>query len=48
MENEIKWFSGEHKDIIAIKYCPECKIYMCNKCDKFHSELFQNHNTIKI
>ena len=21
---------------------------MCNKCDKFHSEIFQNHNIIKL
>ena len=45
MENEIKCFSGEHKDIIAIKYCPECKIYMCNKCEGIHSSFFKNHNS---
>ena len=38
----------EHKEINAIKYSPECKIYMCNKCDKFHSEIFENHNQIKL
>ena len=37
MENEIKCFSEDHKDIIAIKYCQECKIYMCNKCEGIHS-----------
>ena len=37
MENEVKCFSEDHKDIIAIKYCPECKIYMCNKCEGIHS-----------
>ena len=35
MENEIKCLSGEHKDIIAIKYCPECKIYMCKNVKAF-------------
>ena len=37
-----------HKDIIAITFCGECKIYMCNKCEKFHSELFPNHKLIKL
>ena len=43
-----KCSSLNHKEINSLLYCEECKIYMCNKCDKFHSELFQNHNTIKI
>jgi len=33
----------EHKDIDAISYCQECKIYICNKCSNFHQELFNNH-----
>ena len=37
-----------HKEISAISYCQECKIYMCSKCEKFHSELFDNHNLFKI
>jgi len=45
MENEVKCFSEEHKDIMAIKYCPECKIYMCNKCEGIHSSFFKNHNS---
>ena len=44
-----KCSSLNHKEIDALLYCGECNIYMCNKCDKFHSELFQkNHNLIKL
>ena len=35
--------SKKHEDIEAIYYCIECKIYMCKKCESFHSILFQNH-----
>ena len=43
-----KCSSLNHKEIDATLYCGECNIYMCNKCDKFHSEIFQNHKTIKL
>ena len=43
-----KCSSPNHKEIDALLYCGECNIYMCNKCDKFHSEIFQNHNLIKL
>jgi len=45
MESKIKCFSDEHKEIDAISFCPECKIYMCNKCDNFHSSFFKNHHS---
>ena len=35
---------NEHSEIDAIKYCLECKIYMCNKCEKVHSSLLKNHH----
>ena len=39
----------EHKEIEAILFCKECiNIYMCNKCEKFHSHLFKNHCQIKL
>ena len=38
----------KHKEITATNYCPECKIYMCNKCENHHSELFQNHHQVKL
>ena len=47
MEN-IKCSCKKHEENRAIFYCPECKIYMCNKCDKFHSELFQGHHQYKL
>ena len=34
----------DHKENEAINYCYECKIYMCNKCVKFHFELFKNNH----
>ena len=34
----------EHKDLDAIYYCQECKISMCNKCDKIHSNLLKHHH----
>ena len=37
-----------HKELDAISYCQPCKIFMCNKCEKLHSELFENHNLFKI
>ena len=47
-ENIIKCSSENHKEIDSILFCTECKIYMCNKCEKLHSELFHNHPQIKI
>ena len=38
----------EHLEIEAINFCKECKIYMCNKCEKLHSGLFQNHYIYNI
>ena len=43
-----KCSSKLHNNISAISYCQECKILMCNKCVKLHSELFDNHNIFKI
>ena len=46
MENKKKKCSNEdHKDIDAISYCQECKIYICNKCKNLHQGLFKNHLT---
>ena len=33
----------QHSEVDAISHCQQCKIYMCNKCEKAHSELCQNH-----
>ena len=46
MESEIKKCSSkEHKESNANIYCRECKVYMCNKCENFHSNLFEKHQT---
>ena len=38
----------EHGKIDAIIYCRDCKVYMCNKCDQFHSNLLSNHKCFNI
>ena len=38
----------DHKDIDAISYCQDCKIYICNKCFNYHQGLFGNHSTHKL
>ena len=49
MENDNKKCSSEkHKEVKAISYCHDCKVYLCNKCDIFHSELLKNHHSYKI
>ena len=50
MKNQTQKCSSKiHKEINGIYYCPECKIYMCNKCENHHSELFQNdHHIFKL
>ena len=49
MEKENKKCSlKDHIEIDAISYCQECKIYMCNKCEKVHSGLCQNHHIYKL
>jgi hypothetical protein len=44
MKKQKKCSSKEHTKITAISYCSTCKIYMCNKCQKIHSELCSNHH----
>ena len=45
MKNQKKKCSQvEHQENDAINYCQECNLYMCNKCDSYHSMLFKKHN----
>ena len=37
---------NEHINIDASKFCKNCEIYLCNKCEVYHSKLFLNHNII--
>ena len=49
MENKKEKCSfKEHREIDAISYCQECKIYMCNKCIMHHTGLFDNHQQYNI
>ena len=47
--NNEKCSSNEHDQTDAIYFCKICNIYMCNKCENFHSKLFKNnHNHYKL
>ena len=48
MEKQRKCSLDEHRDIDSIIYCPECNIYMCNKCENHHSPLFKNHHPYQL
>ena len=45
MENQIKKCSSKKhsEEIDAISYCQECKRSFCNKCQNYHSEIFEEH-----
>ena len=43
-----KCSKDEHKKNNAISYCKECNIYMCNKCENYHSMLFEKHNKFSL
>ena len=47
MENNIKNCTfKEHSNVNAISYCFICRIYMCNKCENYHSKMFESHKSI--
>ena len=48
MEKQRKCSLEEHKEIDAIIYCPECRIFLCNKCENHHSSLFKNHQPYQL
>ena len=48
-ENSKKKCSLEsHKEIDATIFCQQCKIYMCENCQKHHSELFKTHHPYSL
>ena len=47
-KNKKKCSSKNLSDIDAIYYCPQCKIYICRKCENSHSVLFQSHNIYNL
>ena len=51
MASEQKTFCSlpDHSNENADFYCPECKRFMCNKCNSHHSEFFKNfHHEYKL
>ena len=38
----------KHSEVDAISFCQDCKTYFCNKCNNYHSEIFENHKTINL
>ena len=38
----------DHADINSVIYCFEYKVYLCNKCNSFHTKLFEKHHIYKI
>jgi hypothetical protein len=38
----------DHNEKEAVFYCQECNIYMCNKCENVHSQLFKGHHKFKL
>ena len=38
----------DHEETDAIIYCQKCKIYMCNKCNNHHSQLFKDHKQYNL
>jgi len=45
--NHIKCSSKIHQEFKAISFCQDCRIYMCEKCQNNHQQLY-NHNQINI
>ena len=43
-----KCSNNTHKENDAISFCCACKLYLCNKCEKSHTELFNNIHQNKI
>ena len=44
MERDTKKCSNKkHSELNAINYCPECDLYLCNKCTNNHSDLLIIH-----
>ena len=49
IKDKNKCFLTEHSNIGASIFCQECKIYLCNNCEKNHLELFKNfHHVYKL
>ena len=38
----------ENKEISVVLFYQDCKIYICNKCEKIHSGWFKNHFILNL
>ena len=47
-KKKYKCSSKEHNEFDANCYCQKCDIYMCNKCEKFHTNFVPNHHSIPL
>ena len=50
IEPKNKCYSKGHEEIMPNYYCPQCKIYICKKCEISHSNLFyqKDHRLINL
>ena len=48
MDNGKKCSLKQHTETKAISYCQQCDIYICNTCNKNHSDLCQNHTPYNL
>ena len=48
MEAQKKCSCKKHSELNAISFCPECDIYLCNKCVNSHSELLESHQIYNL
>ena len=48
MENQKKCSNKKHSEINAIIFCPECNIYLCNKCSNNHTDILENHLILNL
>ena len=44
----IKCSLKEHFENDAVLYCQECRVYICNKCEKTHSSFLKHHHSYSL
>ena len=47
-DNNKKCSFKEHKEIDAVYYCCDCKVYICNKCYNSHQSFLENHSILNL
>ena len=49
MDKDKKYCSlAEHSQVDAVVFCPECRLFMCTKCEKIHLEYLTIHHLYKL